>query len=188
MKKLYCIIFIACLLCSGCVTKKIIDENKKTDMYVMVYDYENNGLQNVLIYIDDTLIGKTDIYGRYLLALKDGSTYKIRLQKNDYEEMEQEFIYDPLYVLYFQMGNAAQLLRLAEDAMNEGEYDEALGFLDRSIKLDSVRIDAIYLKAIAYYKLGLYEKALNVLETLTPLVKNKNIIDDLKKQIPIGNR
>ncbi len=185
MKKLCGIFFIACFLFSGCATKRIIDESGNIEMYVMVYDYENKGLQGTHIFIDDKETGTTDIYGRYVLALKEGKTYHIRIEKNEYEAAEQSFVFEPMYVLYFQIGNAAQLLRLAENAMDKGGYEEALGFLDRSIKLDEVRIDAVYLKAVAYYKTGLYEDALDVLETLLPLIKNKNLIEDLQKQMSL---
>ncbi len=183
MKKVYSICLAVCLLFSGCATKRVIDESKRNEMYVMVYDYENKGLQNVRICIDDTEIGRTDIYGRYVLALTEGESYAIRIEKKEYETIEREFLFDPMYVLYFQIGNAAQFLRLAENAMDEGEYEGALGFLDRSIELDSMRIDAMYLKAIAYYRMGMNAEALKVLERLVPLVKNTKIIDDLKKQI-----
>ncbi|ULQ59037.1 tetratricopeptide repeat protein [Brucepastera parasyntrophica] len=183
MKRLCISILIILFLLSGCVTKEIIDESNRTDMYVMVYDYENNGLQNVSVYIDDELIGKTDIHGRYLLALVRNQIYKIRLQKNEFEMVEKEFVYDPLFVLYFQIANSVQLLKLAENAMDEGGYEEAIGYLDRSIKLDPKRIDAFYLKAIALYKTGDSEGALEIIDTLASQVKNTEAIFDLAEQI-----
>lgn len=176
-----------CFLCLGCASKQIISDGNRVDMYVIVYDYENNGLQNVSVYIDNELMGRTDINGRYLLALKEDRDYTIRIEKNDYEGMERNFTFDPMYVMYFQIGNAAQLLHLAEDAMAEANYEQVIVLVDRILKLDNSRIDALYLKALAHYKLNQHEEAIDILEKLTPLVKNSGIIKDLKKKIQVNN-
>lgn len=176
-----------CFLCLGCASKQIISDGNRVDMYVIVYDYENNGLQNVSVYIDNELMGRTDINGRYLLALKKDRDYTIRIEKNDYEGMERNFTFDPMYVMYFQIGNAAQLLHLAEDAMAEANYEQVIVLVDRILKLDNSRIDALYLKALAHYKLNQHEEAIDILEKLTPLVKNSGIIEDLKKKIQVNN-
>lgn len=176
-----------CFLCLGCASKQIISDGNRVDMYVIVYDYENNGLQNVSVYIDNELMGRTDINGRYLLALKEDRDYTIRIEKNDYEGMERNFTFDPMYVMYFQIGNAAQLLHLAEDAMAEANYEQVIVLVDRILKLDNSRIDALYLKALAHYKLNQHEEAIDILEKLTPLVKNSGIIEDLKKKIQVNN-
>ncbi|HKM21403.1 MAG TPA: hypothetical protein VJZ01_05115 [Lachnospiraceae bacterium] len=183
MKKVCSIVLFVCLFCFGCATKQIIGDSTRIDMYVMIYDYENNGLQNVSVYINNELVGRTDIYGRYLLALKEGKDYTIRIKKNDYEVMEKEFTFDPMYVMYFQIGNAAQILHLAEEAMDDASYEDVLVLVDRVLKLDNSRIDALYLKSIAYYKLNQHDEALDVLKKLVPLVKNGDTIYDLEKHL-----
>jgi tetratricopeptide (TPR) repeat protein len=187
MKYLYGIVCIVCFLLNGCAAKNIIDESKNAEMYLMVYDFENQGLHDVHIFIDDEELGKTDIYGRYILKLKEDETYIIRIEKNKYEAIEKTFVFDSLNVLYFQMIDSEELLHLAEDAMNESRYKDVIDFLDRSIKLDDTRIDAQFLKSIAYYKLGMNAEALSLLETLSSLIKQIDVIEELKQKIKTTN-
>lgn len=177
------IMIIMSLLLGSCATKKIIDESKRTEMYVMVYDYENKGLQDAAVIIDRKEIGRTDVYGRYVLSLKEGERYFIQIEKKEYEVMERDFIFNSMHVLYFQIGNASQLLRLAEKAMDQSEYLNAVKLLERSIRLDGSRIDAKYLQAIGYYHLGMYEETKVLLETLIGQVKNKKVVEDLREQV-----
>jgi tetratricopeptide (TPR) repeat protein len=161
----------------------VIDVSKKTEMVIMVYDYENNGLQGVSVYIDEELIGKTDVNGRYLLSLKEGNEYSIRIQKNGYERFDRSFVYDPFYVLYFQTGNAFQLLRLAEKAMDEGSYDEAVDLSDKSIDLDEQRIDALFLKAAAEYRRGRIKEAFVIVDGMISSGKDNDFLREFYEML-----
>jgi tetratricopeptide (TPR) repeat protein len=175
-----CTFFLLCLI--GCKSTAIGKANR-TDMYVMVYDYENTGIQGVALYINGKKQGETDVRGRFLLDLKEKTPYTIKVVKNGYEEQEREFLYDPLYVLYFQIGNAPQFLQLAEDEVDKGFYENALGFLERSLSLEPARIDALYLKAIIYYKMGRTADAEAILSSLKSNMRNAEYINRLTEKL-----
>lgn len=182
---------LLCILCgiavlSGCATKALMDKGKSSEMVLMVYDYENNGLQNVSVYIDDEFAGKTDINGRYLLNLPENKQYKLALEKNEYEGAGGAFLYDPFYVLYFQMGNSEQLLGLAERAMDEGGYEEAIGYLERTLAVDSRRMDALFLLAAANYKTGRADEALKALDEVTAMGGSGEYLREFRRLV-VGN-
>jgi tetratricopeptide (TPR) repeat protein len=135
------------------------------------------------IYVDETLNGTSDVQGRYMLDLKTGRTYRIRISKEGYETAEQEFQFDPTYVLYFQIGNAVQFLQLAEDQMDDGFYDNALSWLDRSLSLEPNRTDSLYLKSIALYKVGRAAEANSILEGLARNLPDAEYIKLLQKKL-----
>jgi tetratricopeptide (TPR) repeat protein len=186
MRKKYLFVMgIILLLClDGCKSNPLLKANR-TEMYVMVYDYENTGLQGVSLYIDGKEQGSTDVRGRFLLDFKEKKSHVIRVVKNGYEEMEREFVYDPLYVLYFQMGNAPQYLQLAEDQVDKGFYENALDFLERSLSLEPARIDALYLKAIIYYKMGRTADAEAILSSLKSHVRDAEYVNRLIEKLKI---
>jgi hypothetical protein len=159
----------------------------KTEMYVMVYDYDNTGIQGVSVSINGKKQGETDVRGRFLLVLKEKKTYTIKVEKNGYEERERDFSFDPLYVLYFQIGTAPQFLQLAEDNADKGFYENALGFIDRALALEPARIDALFLKAIIYYKTGRGRDAQTILSSLKPRMRNSEYVDRLSAILQAEN-
>jgi tetratricopeptide (TPR) repeat protein len=152
-------------------------------MYVMVYDYENIGVQGVSVFIDNKLQGETDVQGRYLLDFKKQTAHTITLQKHGYEKVETAFIFNPFLVLYFKMGNALQFLRLAEGELEKASYDEALDWIGRSLELEPRRAETFYLKAIVYFKMGKKKESLEVLDSLAAMVGNNEYVDILRELV-----
>jgi tetratricopeptide (TPR) repeat protein len=156
---------------------------EQQDMYVIVYDYEGSVIQGVSIYIDGNKIGETDIQGRYFLHLPSGKEYLVRVEKSGHETSERKFIFDPLYMLYFQIGNVSQLLQLAEGEIDKGLYTAALGYLDRALSIGENRVDSMYLKSIIYYKQGYFEEALTILDELEARISDREYIKKFRDKI-----
>jgi tetratricopeptide (TPR) repeat protein len=145
----------------------------------MVYDWENTPVSSVTVYIDNKKYIESDIQGRFVMEFKNPKDYTIKLSKKGYEDIEQVIQYDPMNVLYFKMVNVSQLVSLAENALDEKMYVEALSYLDRAIALEPSRPDAWYLKSITLYLQKKNEEAKEVLEYLMGNGINDAYITDL---------
>ncbi len=153
MKKYVIFAAVISIVLSGCKTagvNRIAQDD--TAMYAMVYDYDNNVVSNVHIYVNDTYAGESDVQGRFVLKLPEKSDYMITLKKAGYETVERQIHFDPFLVLYFKMGNGEQFLYLAEESLDSGDTESAMGFVDRTLALESSRPDALFLKAIILYR------------------------------------
>jgi hypothetical protein len=120
-------------------------------MYGMVYDFDHTPLKGVLVYIDGRKTVETDIHGRFVIEFKKPGDYTVKLSKTGYEDIEQNFAYDPMNILYFNMINAAQLLALAEEALDQGVYAGTETLLDRALLLEPHRPDIQYLRGIVLF-------------------------------------
>ncbi|MDR1429430.1 MAG: tetratricopeptide repeat protein [Spirochaetaceae bacterium] len=182
MKRLVYGAVLLFLMVSGCKSNPFYRAGRDF-MYVMVYDYENIGIQGVSVYIDHKLQGETDVQGRYLLDLKKKKEHTITLQKRGYEKAETAFIFDPFLVLYFKMGNAPQFLHLAEGELENASYDGALDWIRRSLDLEPGRAEALYLKAIVYYRMGKKREALDILDNLSAAVGDNEYVGLLRELV-----
>ena len=135
-------------------------------MYGMIYDYDNITVKDVEIFVDGKNVGSSDIQGRFVLKSEKSCAHDIELRKSGYETIRQGFRFDSMDVLYFRMINAAQLLFLAEEALDEGLHDAALRCLARALALDPQRPDVLFLNAVVCYGARDYSRASRaILET-----------------------
>ncbi len=153
-------------------------------MYMLIYDYDNNCVQDAAVYVDDKFIGNSDIHGRFMITLPSSRVYKMTLKKDGYEVIETKFSFKPSEALYFKMGNSNQFLKLSEDSLDNEKYDDALYFADKSLELNSGRIDALYLKAIIYNRLSDFEQSNKILSLIKQSEENTEYI----KQLQIKNK
>ena len=176
------------LLLTSCQTGKPVkllgDEGL---MYAMIYDQTNSPVSGVAVYINNKKTVDSDIQGRFVLESMKKGIYKILLVKKGYENLEEEFQYTPMQVLYFKMINSAGLVELAENAMDNNDLSAAENALDRALAIEPNRPDIVFLKCIVYYLQGRYNAAAEILEGLksgttdqsvTRLLENIRLIKD----------
>ena len=151
-------------------------------MHAMIYDYDNNGVRGVSVYIDGSYMGESDVRGRFMFKLHDVKEHELVLQKDGWERVSDTIVFDTMLVLYYKMGNATQLINLAEDALDAGTMDEALMLLDRALGLGGGD-DARYLKSVVLFKAGKYDEALETLSQIEEKEETASYIQDFKQKI-----
>lgn len=151
-------------------------------MHAMIYDYDNNGVRGVSVYIDGSYMGESDVRGRFMFKLHDAKEHELVLQKDGWERVSDTIVFDTMLVLYYKMGNATQLINLAEDALDAGTMDEALMLLDRALGLGGGD-DARYLKSVVLFKAGKYDEALETLSQIEEKEETASYIQDFKQKI-----
>ena len=167
MRKLIIILSMVAAL-TGCKSasapKRAINDSGM--MYAMVYDYENTPVSGASIFINGKKYIETDLQGRFILEFRKGGEYTIRVEKLNYEVLEDTFSYDPMNVLYFKMINASQLLSQAEEALDQYSYAEAELFIGRALALEPNRPDLLYFQSIVFYRQERNDEARAILESL----------------------
>ena len=167
MKKLIFVILLASAFI-GCrsvsTPRRAINDSGM--MYSMVYDHENSPVYGATVFIDGRKRMESDLQGRFVMELKRGGRYRIKLEKPGYEVIEDTFTYDPMNVLYFKMVNTSQLILQAEEAMDQYAYAEAEALINRALKLEPNRPDVLYFLSIVFYYQGRNAEAITILEDL----------------------
>ena len=174
------LILFLVVLFSGCKTIKADEQNV---VYVMIYDYENKALKDVSVFLDNHLIGKTDINGRFIFKLDDVKEHKLELKKNEYETIIDSIIYQKQLVLYYKAGNINQLLNMAEKKLDSREYDKSLEYIKRAESINSEREDVIYFKSLVFFYKKDYKNAENVLLGIDKTKENEKYINELLNAI-----
>jgi len=132
---------------------KSIPNPNQEYMYVMIYDYYNNGVKNVSIYLDDKIIGRTDVYGRFSFPIKnDNSKHTLSLQKDNYEKITDTIFYTRNEVLYYKMGESFFYFEEAEKQFDSKNYDYALKNIKKALTIEK-RKDYEYMKNLIEKKL-----------------------------------
>lgn len=171
--------FLLCIMLVSCSSTKDYRIQSKEFMYLMVYDYNNQGVASVDVIIDGKNLGSTDIYGRFNLSLEESKEYKLTLSKSGYEPLSQDIKYDTLMVGYFKIINANQLLQLTIDSLDDLKYQDSLTYINRALVLEPTRSDILYLKSIILYKIGEIEESKKNLELIEKRPSNAIYIDEL---------
>jgi hypothetical protein len=152
-------LFIGCLSAS-CKTAKVGRADMESGiMYAMVYDYGNTPVNGAEVFIDDHKYTESDINGRFFLGINRPGKYTIQVRKTGYEEVKQEFKFDPMNVLYIRLINATQLLELAEGAVDQGNYPYADSLIARALLIEKDRPDALFLRAVNLFLWKKYNEA-----------------------------
>lgn len=147
--KLLALVFICCVFFLGC---KSIPNSKQDFMYSMVYDFENQGVKDVAFILDGKEIGKSDVYGRFLIPIsRDRKIFHLDIKKEGYEILSDEIQFVPDLVLYYKIGNAKQYFFLAENFLDENKLDESEAAINKAISIEE-RDDFFLLKEIILAK------------------------------------
>lgn len=131
----------------GITSCKTVPEKKIDSAYVMIYDYENNEVMNVALYVDGNEIGRTDIYGRLMFPVKEDGEHVIKAVKEGYEVIEQKMFIKPGILIYFKIGSGNYYAREAEKLLDEKKYNIALSKIITALKIEE-REDWKYLKKV----------------------------------------
>ena len=184
MKRMVCGVICVCavVLFFSCKSTGVKGNDADGVMHAMIYDYDNNGVRGVSVYIDGSYMGESDVRGRFMFKLHDMKEHELVLQKDGWERVSDTIVFDTMLVLYYKMGNAAQLINLAEDALDAGTMDEALMLLDRALGLGGGD-DARYLKSVVLFKAGKYDEALETLSQIEEKEETASYIQDFKQKI-----
>jgi|GEM_PF-1017226 len=179
MKKILCCFCMCTALFFSCKTTSTPKHiEKDACMFIMIYDYANNGVNDVILYKDGKAIGMSDIRGRYIIDKDAKTDFQLRFEKKGYEDVQVDVHFDPFSVLYVKMGTAAQFLRLAEEHADSYMYESALDYVERALGIEHERNDILYFKAVILYKMQRLEEAQAILTAL----KQKNVDSEYIKR------
>lgn len=159
MKKTFLCVFFVLLLC-GCKSNQL----KQPSLQGMIYNDSNEPVSDVRIYLKDSQIAISDIYGHFSLSTLDyGNSYELVFKKENYESITMSFSYlNPTQVIYVKIYSAKELLATAEKYVNQKKYDEALDILDRATVAEGPFLSINYLKSVIFYLKKDYESALKI--------------------------
>lgn len=182
-KRIYFFCLCAALFCSCTTVDKARRFEKDVCMFVMIYDYANNGVNDVSVYKDEKEVGVSDIRGRYIIDKGIKPEFNLRFTKKGYEDVGIDVRFDPFTVLYIKMGTAAQFLHLAEEQADAYRYEQALEYIERALRIDAERCDVLYFKAVVLYKMQKFEEAKKVILELKQKQEKNEYVDRLENKI-----
>jgi len=161
-------VLITFLIITGCATQGTINKPfKKAVLAGMVYDKDNNVVANAAIFLDEVLKGYTDINGRFYLHDTSSGTYKIHVEKKDYETLEKEFDFiNRSQVLHLTVISSRQLLDLSQEAMKQRNWKLANQYLDRAEAILTDDVEIAYERALIHYMRHQYSEAESLLLSL----------------------
>lgn len=156
-------ISIFLLLINSC--QSIRKNENKTSVQGMIYDYENEAVCDVSIFLNNKLVATSDIYGHfYIEKLIPNEHYSIRASKKDFEDSTLEFTFiNASQIIYLHMFSAGELLKLAEDRVSEMNFHEARNLLDRAETAGGHFLSINYLRTIISFKEHFYNEALDLI-------------------------
>ena len=142
------IIFCLITIFVSCKSNSVEKENM---IFIMVYDYDSKEVNDVEIYVDSKCIGRTDIYGRFILPKED--TYKeLILKKLNYEDIKVIINEDINQFLYIKMGSASYYAHMSEKFLDQKEYQKANDFIKKALTINDRKdyrlLEKIILKGI----------------------------------------
>lgn len=136
-------------------------------LYGMVYDMDNQPVQNALVLRDGKEKAHTDVNGRFVLADLAFGVSSIELRKDGYESLAAVVEYfSPTQVLYVKMTSMNQLLSRAEASIAERRWEEAAALVERAKLVSPGNPAALYLEAVVRFRRGEPEAARDILEGL----------------------
>lgn len=139
-------VILISILISACSSTP---EEKIDSVFLMVYDYDNTGVMDAVVYLNDKLIGRTDIYGRFMFPVPSNGKdeLNIRVEKTGFEKNEINTILQAGQVLYFKIGSASYYADNAERYLDEGNYEKAQQTIEKALSIEN-RADYRFLKTI----------------------------------------
>jgi tetratricopeptide (TPR) repeat protein len=156
---------LSALLLASCGT--LGSNDSKPPFYGMVYDRDNQPVQNAVVVLDGKETAATDVNGRFALANLDPGVYEVELRKEGYEPLSTSVEYfSPTQVLYVKMTSRDQLLSQAETAIAERRWQEASDLVDRADRIDPDNPATLFLRAVVLFRRGQPEEARAILEGL----------------------
>ncbi|UTY28831.1 tetratricopeptide repeat protein [Treponema putidum] len=187
IKQILCLLFSALILATGC--SSVWSKKYKDDagvMYGMIYDGNEEWVSGVSVKVNGWLKAVSDGQGRFILKflyadIKDKKEQRIELEKEGYEKIEDVFYYEPMSLLHIRMESGEDILKEAENLIDEKEYGRAEESIDRAIKIEEYRDAGLFLKAVIKYKEGNKEEAEKLLDLMK--LKDNIYVKKLKERL-----
>lgn len=152
--------------CAG-VSKRDPLAFKNAPLLGMVYDHDNRECPNVHLVVDGKDHATTDINGRFILPNLTSGVHKLLATKSGYEPLEVSFDFtSPTQVLYLKVYSFDELLKQAELALRQEQWQVGQGYLHRAAAVKSHDVVLSYLEAILAFKKKEYGGAAHRLEAL----------------------
>jgi hypothetical protein len=150
---------------AACASLKPNDQGPS--FYGMVYDRDNQPVQNALVLVDGKGIAGTDVNGRFALAGLPFGPHRLEFRKEGYESLAASADYfSQAQVLYVKMVSAEQLLAQTETAMAARRWAEAEDLVNRAERARPEAPATLYLKAVIRFRRGDAQGAQVLLEGL----------------------
>ncbi|MGI0510265.1 hypothetical protein [Treponema denticola] len=187
IKPFLCLLFSVLIFTNGC--SSVWSKKYKDDagiMYGMIYDGNEEGVSGVNVKVNGGLKAVSDGQGRFILKflyadIKDKKEQRIELEKEGYEKIEEVFYYEPMSLLHIKMESGEDILKEAENLIDEKEYGRAEESIDRAIKIEEYRDAGLFLKAVIKYKEGKKEEAEKLLDLMK--LKDNIYVKKLKERL-----
>ena len=187
IKPFLCLLFSVLIFTSSC--SSVWSKKYKDDagvMYGMIYDGNEEGVSGVSVKVNGWLKAVSDGQGRFILKflyadIKDKKEQRIELEKEGYEKIEEVFYYEPMSLLHIKMESGEDILKEAENLIDEKEYGRAEESIDRAIKIEEYRDAGLFLKAVIKYKEGKKEEAEKLLDLMK--LKDNIYVKKLKERL-----
>ena len=187
IKPFLCLLFSVLVFTNGC--SSVWSKKYKDDagvMYGMIYDGNEEGVSGVNVKVNGGLKAVSDGQGRFILKflyadIKDKKEQRIELEKEGYEKIEDVFYYEPMSLLHIKMESGEDILKEAENLIDEKEYGRAEESIDRAIKIEEYRDEGLFLKAVIKYKEGKKEEAEKLLDLMK--LKDNIYVKKLKERL-----
>ena len=187
IKPFLCLLFSVLIFTSSC--SSVWSKKYKDDagvMYGMIYDENEEGVSGVNVKVNGGLKAVSDGQGRFILKflyadIKDKKEQRIELEKEGYEKIEDVFYYEPMSLLHIKMESGEDILKEAENLIDEKEYGRAEESIDRAIKIEEYRDAGLFLKAVIKYKEGNKEEAEKLLDLMK--LKDNIYVKKLKERL-----
>ena len=170
MKNISLLVFlIHVIMLTGCASVKIEHQL----LQGMIYDYENEPVSGVDIYIKGKRVAVSDIAGHFSInQIMSYSEYNLVAKKTNYEDSELTFsITNMSQVIYLRMYSSQQLLSIAEEKTEQKKYKEAEEYLQRAKIVGGDSLSSDYLFSIIKYLKNEYDLAL---ESLLKILEKGN--------------
>lgn len=136
-------------------------------LYGMVYDMDNQPVQNARVSGMGGQTAVTDANGRFALADLAFGSVRLEFLKEGYESQEIAVEYvSRAQVLYVKMISAGQLRTLAEAAIRERRWEDADLLTGRAERICPGHPETLFLMAIVRFRRGDSEGARTILEEL----------------------
>lgn len=169
IKSIIIFVFIICffiIFFTGCKSSVKTRNFNRATLYGMLYDYDNKPCFGAEVFVDDSKKSiQTDISGRFILVDLKKGTHQITVKLDNYEELSISFDFiDRSNILYLKIISFNQLLRLAEETLEEKKYFETDNYLTRAEAIQTDNPVAVYLRALYYMETDYFNEAVTVLQ------------------------
>jgi len=170
MKAILKLLFILLLSFLSLTCNSFLNTNisfSSADLHGMIYDYDNQACNNVLIKVDNKLGPLSDINGRFIITNLSRGKHKLQFSKEGYETTEVLIDFQSrIQILYVKIFSFQQLLNCVEEALKNNKIEKAEEFISRASKIKKDDSLLLYLQTIVFLKQNKLNDAIAFLKAI----------------------